>query len=324
MMILATMRFLLAVIVLVAAACGAPPPSAAPEVARHDVELTLQSDGSITGLETIDVGDVTSVERVIAPGFFDAIAFVGATVNGVEASRGTSAGSVDVKEDGRSLHVEWTLAPAGKRHQVTLRYRITGALRVEGRQRRLTWTAFAAPRPDAIETARIVLRFPEGVALLMPSGIGEAGWDVIVAPDSLEALRAPLPRDESGTLMALVSGDLFPRVEPEWQITAARAGELAPAFWSGGAFILTVAVGIVGMVWWHDRRTPGRTHLFTRHNAAQLWTAGWIVTLCGLVTGGAAWPLASRYGSAIHSIAIGLVVSGLLFMGTSARAKRHQ
>ena len=311
MMILVRMRLTIALAALLSVACAGFSGGAI-DVARHDVVLTLSTDGTMAGLETIVAtsDSPSTFERTVTTGAFDAIVFQEATLDG-------AAAKVEVT-DGERLRVRWAV-PSGK-HLLTLRYQIDGVLQLEGRQRRLTFTALPAGRAHDIGAARITLRLPDDVALLAPSGIAEAGWDVVVGANLLEATRAPLEADESATVMALVNGDALPVIEPAWQLTRARAGELAPAFIAGGLFILTVALGIVGMLWWHDRRAVGRTHAYTTWSARQLWVSGLVVILAGFVTAAATYPLARRFGSATHAIPASLVVSGLIFLAVSWRA----
>jgi hypothetical protein len=199
-----------------------------------------------------------------------------------------------------------------------LRYRVEGALALEGRQRRLTWAVIPPDRAEPIGRAEVTFQVPDGVAILMPSGIGESGWEVSVAPGQLRASRSGVPAGEGATLLSLVSGDTFPVREPDWQFNRARTAELAPAFVAGGLFILVVGVGIVVMLWWHDRGVPDRRGLFDRENRTQLRISGIVVLVAGVVGVPLTDWLLGRFGPWPQALPISLVVSGLLFLLTAA------
>ena len=246
---------------------------------RYSVIAELSADGTLEIADTIaaPADASTSFRRRETPEFFDRISFLGLTTT-------PSAGGAGV---------------------ISLRYRIEGALAVEGAQRQLIWAAIPGGRRYEIGTATVTLRVAPGVALLAPSGMAEAGWAVTIGNGELEATRDQLPASEPGTIMALVRGERLPASEPGWQFDRARAGELAPAFLAGAAFILVVAAGAIVMLRWQGAGGPGL--------ARQLRAAAVASIALGLVTGVIAELLLPRLGIWPQAIPAGLVVSGLLF-----------
>ena len=297
------------------AACGhATPPR---EILLHRVELTLRPDGLLDVSEHITARFAegqTSFHRHVASGRFDDTFDISATFDGRPMHEGTRPPGVDVT-GGRSLDATWTFTAVAAEgpHTLTLRYRVAGALQLEGRQRRLTWRAFESGRALPISVADVTLQPPPGVAVLMPSGMAEAGWKVSTSDGRLLATRDNLPAAEPGTVLALLSGDALPLHEPRWQFDTARTGELAPAFLAGGAFIIVVALGIVGMLWWHDRRSrpSGRRQ--------QLRVTAVVVFLSGVACAVTVWLLLARLGWWPHAIGLSLGLSALVFLAMSLR-----
>ena len=294
------------------AACGHATPR---EILLHRVELTVQPDGLLDVNEhitvRIGVGE-TSFRRHVAAERFDDIFDISATIDG-QLMQDARPARVEVT-GGRALDVTWTFTAVAERpHVLTLRYRVAGALQLEGRQRRLTWRAFESGRAIPMARASVTLQPPPGVAILMPSGMAEAGWQVSIDGGRLLATRDNLPPAEPGTVLALLSGDTLPLHEPRWQFDRARTGELAPAFLAGGGFIIVVAIGIVGMLWWHDRRSrpPGRRQ--------QLRVSAVVVFLSAVVWAGMVWLLLTRLGWWPHAIGFSLALSALLFLAMSLR-----
>jgi hypothetical protein len=303
--------------VLGGAACSAGAPGG--DVPR-EVGLDVFNDGSIVVEETIEPAAATRGDarrRIVEPARVDRVTFLDAVEEAGAAPPGLDARAT---AGGRGLEVRWAASSSGR---IRLRYRVEGALEIVGRQLQLTWRAVPGDRADDLDHVRVTLRLPSTVTLLTPSGMAEAGWAVAVQPGRLDASRPILPRDEPATLMALLAGDL-PLAEPAWQMAAARAAHLAPAFVAGGLFLLTVAVGIVTMLWAHDRRAPGRTRLLTADTAAQLRIAGWVCLAAGLAMSLATYALSRRFGPSPHALSAAIFLSGMLFLRVAGSAHRHR
>jgi hypothetical protein len=292
-------------------------------VLEYRVSITLSLDGVLDVREHVTArfaAGVAVFERHAPPGRFDDVRDFRATLDGRTLSGDQNVVSVS---GGRSLSARWTFPAVAERpHTLTLSYRVDRALQLEGRQRRLTWRAFEPRRDYAIEHAIVELRTPPEVAILMPSGMAEAGWQVSIGGTGhILATRDQLPAGEAGTLLALVSGDALPLQEPEWQFDTARASELAPAFLAGGAFIVVVALGIVLMLWRFDRRHPSPSR------RRQLRVSAAVVCLAGGGWALVVWLLMHRFGGWPHAIGLGLVASAVLFFVMSVwypRASSHE
>lgn len=301
------------VLLVVLAACGGVAGCAgggnAVVVHNYRVTVTVGLDGGLDVAEHVTARFAAGpgvFERRVSPGRFDGILDPRALLDGRPPSGERT--TVEVT-GGQSLSARYVFpAVAERAHDLALHYRVDRALALEGRQRRLTWRAFEPGRAYTIERAIVELRAPPQVVILMPSGMAEAGWQVSIGSGGqILATRDDLRPDESGTLLALLSGDALPLREPQWQFDLARAGQLAPAFAAGGAFIVVVALGIALMLWRFDRRhpAPGRRWQL-RVSAAVVCLAG---ALCALV----AWLLLRRFGWWPHAIGLGLVASAALF-----------
>jgi hypothetical protein len=304
-------RLFLIIAFAAAGGLACPAESGPTSVERYRVTVTVGLDGRLDVSEQITTRPApgeAAIERRISPGRFDAILDARATMDGQPV--GGDSG-------GRLPSARWTFrADVERPHELSLGYKVDGALQLEGRQRRLTWRAFEATRAYAIEHAIVELQTPPGVAILMPSGMAEAGWQVSLEGSRLIATRDRLPAAAPGTLLALLGGDALPLREPTWQFDLARVGQLAPAFAAGGAFILVVAVGIVLMLWRFDRRhpSPGRRR--------QLRVSALVVFLSGVGCAVAAWLLLQPFGWWPHAIGLGLAASALLFYVLSFRYPR--
>jgi hypothetical protein len=284
-------------------------------VDRYEVVIELSTDGVLNVQETIAVppDPATSFRRQVAPAYFDRVSLAATTIDRLPEGSGSDLAHMKI-EDGRSLDVRWLLFEAarpGVPRVYGLRYRVEGALAVEGAQRRLTWAAIPGGRPYEIAVAAVTLRMPSGIALLAPSGMAEAGWTVTISGGELLATRERLPFSEPGTIMALLSGERLPARVPAWQFNLDRTGELAPAFLAGGAFILIVAVGAVVMLRWQGATGAAVSQ--------QLRTAGLVSIAIGLLTGLIAEVLLSWLGWWPQAVPASLVLGGLLFLVMARR-----
>ena len=102
---------------------------------RFDVDLTVQSDGSLLVRETVVFrfagGPFTYAFRDLAYTEIDQIDRLQAGMDGVTLSQGTGPGQVEIVA-ARPLKVTWHFAPTSdSTHEFTLTYRVQGAIRKE-------------------------------------------------------------------------------------------------------------------------------------------------------------------------------------------------
>jgi hypothetical protein len=279
----------------------------------------LQPDGTLEVTETLTIrpsAAISSVARRLDPPRADAVTFVAAAV---EAAGGFAAPKPVTVTAGPPLDIHWALDPAMRVAQrVSVTYRATGVLEVAGTQRRLTWQVLPRRTHD-LDHVEVALTLPAGATLLTPSGLAEAGWTVAATRSSLTASRVNVPAGESSTVVALMAIEGPPAAEPAWQFRAARVRDLAPAFASGGLFILVIAAGILWILGWQWRTgTPDAAATAFR----QLRLSGLIVIVFGIVTAIATHLLLGQYGLWPQALPLGFVLGGALFVAVGVYRSR--
>jgi hypothetical protein len=304
----------------------------APNVERYDVALTLLADGSLAVQETIalHVGDVAAARfnRDVPRVRFDTIADISATVDGAGGD-----GRVDTAV-GRwgALHAEWRLAARPQAAcTLTLRYRATGALAVEGARGTLKWRALPGSRRYGIGAARIELSVPAEAALTGAPSVGVQGWVVTLRPGGLVAEHTRVEPDDVAEVAVEIGLGAMAIAVPGWQYDADRARELMPAFVSGGVFLLVIGAGVVWMMRLQYGRPTGssgdaastrRVDLERAAIVRGLRVSGLVVCLLGLASAAVIGATLEHYGPWPMSIPVGLVGTGMMLVGEGARWRR--
>jgi hypothetical protein len=219
-------------------------------VDRYDVRFTVLAEGSLEVLETITVhaeaADGARFSRDVAPSNVDRILDVELRVDG--RSPDPSSGEARLDRTG-ALRATWPIAPADRSpHILTLRYRLAGALPVQGTRGILRRPVLPVNRAYAVGAARVDLVVPPGSVFAAGPDLEGARAPLARRPDGATAELGPMaPGDRAVIAADIVLGSLN-MAEPEWQSNAVRGQHLMPAFVSAGACLVVVGLGIVLMV----------------------------------------------------------------------------
>jgi hypothetical protein len=237
-------------ILAAAVACG-PRPVDGVTVTRQQIDLEVLEDGSVVVADEltiqVDAAGPVAFERRVplarADAYFDAAATLDGRLIGPD---GSPAADLTV-DDG--LRARWAFQARGSsRHRLALTWRAAGAVAREGPRGTLRWTiAPIVPGYDVLAT-HVTLALPERSHWLDPAALTGADWNVVTGAGGLRADAGARRAEEALDLTAHFSVDGLGIVEPAWQFRAARATQLAPAWASGGLFMVVVAIGIVWMV----------------------------------------------------------------------------
>jgi hypothetical protein len=218
-----------------------------PDVDRLEVHVRVEENGTVQVDEVARVrfsrGDQVYV-RDIDGAWADGFTFVAATLDGAALTPDRPR-ALTVR-DGPSLRVRIAAdAGAAGAHDIGVRYRITRAVAIEGAHGVLTLPVLHGERGVAYGQTTITLDLPIGVEPLDGSGMAEAGWAITRRAQGLAASKESVQPHEAATLMARFEVQRGQVPEPQWQMDREQAQRLAPAFVSGGLFILVIGAGVL-------------------------------------------------------------------------------
>jgi len=289
-----------------------------------DVTVSVRPDGAVDVNEqiTVPATDASrSFSRQAPVERYDNVTGVSALLDGrvVGTQRAVGTGTAWIKKIGRGpgIDVTWTLPPnpqAIQPFRLGLRYRASGAMEVSGVNGTFFWRALAASHSFDAAAVRIVLELPEKPVLVGTIGIQEAGWRITPTPNGGVAEKNNVSRFESATIVARFAVESGTIARPVWQENFERGQLLAPAFVSGGGFILVVGLGVLVMV---RVQAPGWSAEERIRVLKGLRVAGFVVILLGIFVAFITPRLLGHFGPAPNAIAISILVVGLLFIGTA-------
>lgn len=311
---------LLAAVVTVAAGCSQGPLAS---VERLDVRVAVAESGVVDVSETAVVSFAPAgsrFERQVDGAWADAIAFLEVIVDGRPAQ---ASGDLQFEAvDGRALHVRLTSPVAQQApREVQLRYRLIGAVGLDGPSGVLTVPILGDREHAGIGTGTVVLALPAGAPVLEGTGLAEAGWQIAREPRGLLATRGSIGPSETVTLMARFPVTPGTRAEPQWQRHRLQARFFAPAFVSAGVFILVVGAGVLWMVRMQYPRGP-RTPSSERDRAEArrgFRLAGAAALGLSGLTAVAARYLLDHLGPWPLALPVSIFIVGTVFLGVSRR-----
>ena len=318
--------------------CGADP-NVRVTADRLDVRVDVRADGAIDVREEIAfraVGDPVSVfERDVRSDEADGFSFTGSSIDGIELTPGATGDRTIAVRDGSALRLRWTFpaAPLGADggHLIVLRYRVAGAMSVQGAHGHLDWPAISGGHAYPIALSHIVLALPAGATAYDPSGINEPGWTVARRDDGLSAERRSMAPKVGATLQAEFSIEPGVAAEPEWQFSQELSEELWPAWASGGIFILIIGVSVLWILRLQHPRAlvvsasdaaaanTGDVIHDRPHIARALRAAGWWCVAIAAVTAAVCAIYVSRQGVWLQAIPASVLIDGVMFFIASRR-----
>ncbi|GJM42265.1 MAG: membrane protein [Ardenticatenaceae bacterium] len=211
---------------------------------RFDVDVIVQSDGSLLVTETVDftfVGEpFTFVFRELPTGRTDGVEIMSASVDGRSYPQGSNAGQVEI-DPGSDIRVTWHLEPtANTTRTFVLEYRMLGVVRQEEGVDLLRYQ----PLPDEfeypIDSSTVTVTYPSVANLLETptvtrgqAQVNRTGNVVTFSGQNIEANQT-LIFDMNFAEGSLISAP------PGWQAQRARENGLAPLWIGAGIFILTI------------------------------------------------------------------------------------
>jgi hypothetical protein len=239
---------------------GACATARTPLVEQFSAEVAVDADGAVEVREELLVRfpdqAASRFERRLDVDRADAVTFKSATVDGRNLDPGVPGESEVTVDHGRQLVVVWTFPPSpAPARRFGLAYRAIGAVAVRGTRGTLRHPVLSNGHPYRVAAGRIVLALPPDAHVFEGARIEEPGWSVARAPTGFSAERRNLTPSEPATVVAEIAIDPGAIREPEWQRHDERANQLAPAFVSGGAFIVAIGAGVLWIVRFQYRRT---------------------------------------------------------------------
>ena len=237
---------------------------------RYDVNLDVQSDGSIQVTETQTIqfhGTYQQGFRQIPTDRVSAIDSVsvgeltGGQTIAYRSSPVQSPNSFRVSSTDQGLRIDWWFPPTtdGSRTFV-VRYTLGGAMRVYDTGDQLEWKAVYADRPGGIAASTVTIRFPDAIPT---DALKASSYRYTV---DQESRLGALPADGSGQLVdartvqfalgALPAGTgaevrvQFPHgiiaaTPPAWQAEADRADWIQQSLAPIGGFVAVLLMGVI-------------------------------------------------------------------------------
>jgi len=302
-------------------------------VENVSIEAVVRETGAADVRETQTVtfasASATTFERTVALDYADRASFVSASIDG-RAVTVDATGTDRLSVSGSApLRVVWTFAPgANARHVFELRYVAEGAVALQGARGAMALGVIPERRGTAIDQASVSFTLADGLHLFDGSGVAEAGWTLERTVNGIAGTKRALAPDEGVTLMAQTSADPAVLRQPQWQQDADWIEQFSLAFVAGGAFVLTVGIGILVIIRMRYPRRgsaraatepndeePGERDLVRRG----LWVGGWasvaLAAICAVVV---VWTL-PHAGLWPQAMPLAILLVGLLFAAVSRR-----
>ena len=226
---------------------------------RFDVELVLQSDGSMLVTETAVLrftgGTFSRFSRRIPTDRTDRIAELAASFDGVPCLRRGGTCRLEMDHD-NGLTAIWHFAPvADSVHVFVLKYRALGVVERASDGDLVAWRALPGNRAYIVRSGIVTLRYPEGAIPL-----GRPVVQPVVAASMEERAVAFVVSELAAGQGVRVAVRFAPgtvtSATPEWQARRARGLKAAPAFASGAGVILLSGFAWILLFWNSHRREP--------------------------------------------------------------------
>lgn len=235
---------------------------------RFDVNATLQPGGDVFVEETVvfrfSGGPFTFVFRDLPTDHTDGIRDIAATMDGVAMTPGKGPGQVELA-NGNPIKVRWHFAnTSDSTHTFGLRYRLLGVVRQDAGADRLLWNALPEDYEYSITSARVMVSYPEGVALAGNPQVTRGEAQVESGPGKVTFLASDLaPKSELQISLAFPPGSLV-TTSPAWQARDARALRAAPGIGLAALLVLlTGAGGLAALYTLRRREQPASAQAMT-------------------------------------------------------------
>ncbi|HEY9528933.1 MAG TPA: DUF2207 domain-containing protein [Anaerolineales bacterium] len=216
-----------------------------------NVQIELQEGGSALVTETVRFhfeGDpFTYAFREISLTETDGVKFLDASMDGVQMSRGTQPGQVQI-EEGNPLKVTWHFPPTSNAaHEFVVRYQAEGVIR-KGDGDTLIWRAIPEEHDYSIDRSTITLIYPAQASVLGQPTLDwnfDAAWEA----NRLILTAAAIGADQDLILSARFAPDSLTSVTPRWQIQKEQAQAATARALPAGllAGIVTLLLGGLGL-----------------------------------------------------------------------------
>jgi hypothetical protein len=224
---------------------------------RFDVDIAIQSDGSLLVTETTLFqfvgGPFTTVFRDLPTNDTDGITDIAAGVDGVTWPAGKSAGQVEISQ-GNPIKVTWHLTSASDvSYAFSLTYHVRGVIRQESSADILRWQALPNQYEYPIRTSKVLVTWPEAARLIgsptLEKGNAQIETNAAHATFTAHDLKANSPllvtmRFQPGSVIA---------TPPHWQARQASARQSTPLFIAMAVALLMVGSISLFIFWMRHR-----------------------------------------------------------------------
>ena len=219
---------------------------------RFDVDILLNTDGSMQVIETITIrfmgGPFTYVFRDLDKNRTDGITFTDAELDGnpLPVNGETALEWVEVK-DGDPLNVTWHFEPTTDQTRVyQLTYQVAGVVR-KNETDDIIWMVIPPEHEYHVQESHITLTYPAGSVIFhQPQLSGTASYEVVSDGIPVTITSGPVEADTPLVLTLNFAPGTLISTAPAWQVAevakADRAAKTAP-FTIGG--FLIVLLGLV-------------------------------------------------------------------------------
>lgn len=213
---------------------------------RFDVDVAVQSGGSLRVTETVDFrfvgGPFSYVFREIPTDKTDGIVNIQAGADGIPWPQGTGPGEVEI-EDGNPIRVTWHLSPTSNRVQTfDLSYDALGVVEQNETADILTWQALPESYEYTIAGSEVRFTFPTSAALVSTPVLVESRGDVTIGENWVRIASGNLGPDEPQIVRLNFAPGSLISTPPAWQAQQQAINDLA-WLWAVLAGVILVGGG---------------------------------------------------------------------------------
>lgn len=249
------------------AACvfaGTPALAKSYHAERFDVEIRVDSDGSVRVLETVVFvfrdGTYTRVSRAVPERRTDGLDEIVATMDGVTLPVGAGERHVEVDRNEGRRRIRWRFPETTGSHTFTLAYRARGAIERRAEDDWLNWTALPTDHDYGIDRSTVTVTWPEAARVLALET--RTRGRLTLQPVDKQARGATIRADALGrdawvaVQGRFAEGSVTTRT-PLWQERAARHRASVPWFAAAAVTTALVLIAFLSMLWARAPRAAG-------------------------------------------------------------------
>jgi drug/metabolite transporter superfamily protein YnfA len=221
---------------------------------RYDVDLELQTDGSLRVTETLtfryDGGPFTFVKREIPAAHTDGLQFLDAAMDGKPLPQGTDAGQVEVSGTDPMV-VTWHFGPVSdSRHTFSLTYVALRVVATQDDAYVLSYKALPETHDYLILASTVKVHYPSGVKLKGGPTLLTGQAAIQITPGLVTFQSGELGADQILEIRLTFAPGGLTVTRSNWQSLDDRTQQQLPLFFLASGILAAVGGAGVGLFRW--------------------------------------------------------------------------